>query len=132
MIEDSVGATSLRVEQLFAIVLHYLPPSPLDERNRTVSLNTPSQSIYILLTEVSRGQLHQLQVLDASDVDLVETKQGIGVVANVEEDLDNVPRLQHCLQRATVCASGSESISPECGYVNKIDVPLRLQQDRDQ
>ncbi|SMR58233.1 unnamed protein product [Zymoseptoria tritici ST99CH_1E4] len=131
LVEDGVRSASGRIEQLPALVFDGLPLSFLGMTDSVVAVDTLGETVDAFLGEVSGCQFHQLQVFDAGDADPIQTVQGIGVVADVEEDLDDVGRFHDGLERPAIVVRGAESLLSKRGDIDEVDVLLRFEQNRD-
>jgi len=98
LIEYSSLATASRIDELFALLSGCFPRLFLGHADSSISLDAlPQTADGALVIACSRCQFHELQILNPADCDAIEAVQGVGVVADVEEDFCDAHRLKDFL-----------------------------------
>ncbi|KAK0926476.1 hypothetical protein LTR29_017849 [Friedmanniomyces endolithicus] len=130
LVEHGISTAKVWIEQLSASFFAGLPFSFLRERKGTVALDALGQTTDMSLGEAPGRKLHQLYILDPSDAYTKEAKQGVGVITDVEEDLDYFRGLENLPQRPSVGTGALEGIFSESRNINKVDGVPWLDEDR--
>lgn len=132
LVKQRIAATASAIEQRFPFFFDRFPRLLLGRADRSISLDALAQTADGALVTRSRRQFHELQVFNTPDRDAVEAVQGVGVVADVEEDFGNDDGLEDCFQGCAGGACDCEGLFAQTVDVDEVDCVAWFDEDGDQ
>lgn len=119
-VENGVAPSQRRVAQLATLFFDLRPALFLLERNAGIPFDTFCQTVDVSFRKASRGESHQLQVLNTLHAGGVEARKRIGVVAYVGEYLGHLRGLQKLPDRPSISPRSGEGVFTESCDVGQV------------